>query len=136
MIGENKLVEHAQHVNHYYGISKEHVDEKISEGRDMILEIEIQSTLKVKKRFPDAPLLFVTPPSTGGLRHRLVRRGTKTVEVIDVRLRHVAEEVMGAGVYDYLLINDKIQPYAEQMYQLIQLQYSKTSCHLDFLGRV
>ena len=68
MIEENKLVEYAQYVNHYYGTPKENVDKKMSEGKDVILELEIQGALKVKKRFPDALLLFVTPPSAEELR--------------------------------------------------------------------
>ena len=90
----------------------------------------------MKKRFPDALLLFVTPPSAEELRRRLVGRGTETIEVINARLRRAAEEAAGMEAYDYLLINDEIQPCVEQMHQLIQLQHSKTSYHLDFLSRM
>ena len=90
MIEENKLVEYAQYVNHYYGTPKEYVDKKMSEGKDVILEIEIQGALKVKKRFPDALLLFVTPPSAGELKKRLVGRGTETMDVIESRMQGCA----------------------------------------------
>ena len=63
MIEENQLVEYAQYVNHYYGTPREYVEKKMAEGKDVILEIEIQGALKVKKRFPDALLLFITPPN-------------------------------------------------------------------------
>lgn len=136
MIEEGRLVEYAQYVNHYYGTSRDYVEKKMAEGKDVILEIEIQGALKVKKRFPDALLIFVTPPSAGELRRRLVGRGTETIEVINARLRRAAEEASGMEAYDYLLINDEIDACVEQMHQLITLQHSKTCYHLDFLSRM
>ena len=136
MIEEGRLVEYAQYVNHYYGTPRDYVEKKMAEGKDVILEIEIQGALKVKKRFPDALLIFVTPPSAGELRRRLVGRGTETIEVINARLRRAAEEASGMEACDYLLINDEIDACVEQMHQLITLQHSKTCYHLDFLSRM
>lgn len=136
MIEDGRLVEYAQYVNHYYGTPRDYVEKKMEEGKDVILEIEIQGALKVKKRFPDALLIFVTPPSAGELRRRLVGRGTETIEVINARLRRAAEEASGMEAYDYLLINDEIDKCVEQMHQLITLQHSKTCYHLDFLSRM
>jgi len=135
MRDERKLVEYAQYVNNYYGTPKEYVEQKMAEGKDVILEIEIQGALKVKKRFPDALLLFVTPPSAEELRRRLVGRGTETLEVINARLARAAEEASGMEAYDYLLINDDLDRCVEEMHQLIQLQHRKTSYHLDFLSK-
>ena len=134
MRDERKLIEYAQYVNNYYGTPKEYVEQKMAEGKDVILEIEIQGALKVKKRFPDALLLFVTPPSAEELRRRLVGRGTETLEVINARLARAAEEASGMEAYDYLLINDDLDRCVEEMHQLIQLQHRKTSYHLDFLS--
>jgi len=136
MIEEKKLVEYAQYVNHYYGTPREYVEQRMEEGKDVILEIEIQGALKVKKRFPDALLIFVTPPDAQELRRRLVGRGTETIEVINARLRRAAEEASGMEAYDYLLINDEIATCVEQMHQLIQLQHNKTGYHLEFLNRM
>ena len=136
MRDEQKLVEYAQYVNNYYGTPKEYVEQKMAEGKDVILEIEIQGALKVKKRFPDALLLFVTPPSAEELRRRLVGRGTETLEVINARLARAAEEASGMEAYDYLLINDDLDRCVEEMHQLIQLQHRKTSYHLDFLSKM
>lgn len=136
MRDERKLVEYAQYVNNYYGTPKEYVEQKMAEGKDVILEIEIQGALKVKKRFPDALLLFVTPPSAEELRRRLVGRGTETLEVINARLARAAEEASGMEAYDYLLINDDLDRCVEEMHQLIQLQHRKTSYHLDFLSKM
>ena len=136
MRDKRKLVEYAQYVNNYYGTPKEYVEQKMAEGKDVILEIEIQGALKVKKRFPDALLLFVTPPSAEELRRRLVGRGTETLEVINARLARAAEEASGMEAYDYLLINDDLDRCVEEMHQLIQLQHRKTSYHLDFLSKM
>ena len=136
MRDERKLVEYAQYVNNYNGTPKEYVEQKMAEGKDVILEIEIQGALKVKKRFPDALLLFVTPPSAEELRRRLVGRGTETLEVINARLARAAEEASGMEAYDYLLINDDLDRCVEEMHQLIQLQHRKTSYHLDFLSKM
>ena len=136
MIEERELIEYAQYVNNYYGTPKEYVEQKMAEGKDVILEIEIQGALKVKKRFPDALLLFVTPPSAEELRRRLVGRGTETLEVINARLARAAEEASGMEAYDYLLINDDLDRCVEEMHQLIQLQHRKTSYHLDFLSKM
>ena len=136
MRDERKLVEYAQYVNNYYGTPKEYVEQKMAEGKDVNLEIEIQGALKVKKRFPDALLLFVTPPSAEELRRRLVGRGTETLEVINARLARAAEEASGMEAYDYLLINDDLDRCVEEMHQLIQLQHRKTSYHLDFLSKM
>ena len=136
MRDERKLVEYAQYVKNYYGTPKEYVEQKMAAGKDVILEIEIQGALKVKKRFPDALLLFVTPPSAEELRRRLVGRGTETLEVINARLARAAEEASGMEAYDYLLINDDLDRCVEEMHQLIQLQHRKTSYHLDFLSKM
>ena len=136
MRDERKLIEYAQYVNNYYGTPKEYVEQKMAEGKDVILEIEIQGALKVKKRFPDALLLFVTPPSAEELRRRLVGRGTETLEVINARLARAEEEASGMEAYDYLLINDDLDRCVEEMHQLIQLQHRKTSYHLDFLSKM
>ena len=136
MRDEQKLIEYAQYVNHYYGTPKEYVEQKMAEGKDVILEIEIQGALKVKKRFPDALLLFVTPPSAEELRKRLVGRGTETLEVINARLARAAEEASGMEAYDYLLVNDDLDRCVEEMHNLIQLQHRQPCYHLDFLSRM
>ena len=136
MIEEDRLIEYAQYVNHYYGTPKDYVMQQMAQGKDVILEIEIQGALKVKTRFPDALLLFVTPPSAEELCRRLVGRGTETLEVINARLRRAAEEASGMEAYDYLLINDEIDRCVEEMHNLIQLQHRRTAFHLDFLNQM
>ena len=85
----------------------------------MILEIEIQGALKVKERFPESLLLFVTPPSAGELQRRLVGRGTETDEVIRQRLARASEESEGIEAYDYIVVNDNLERCVEEINQLV-----------------
>ena len=86
MIEEDSFIEYAKYVDNYYGTPKEYVQKKLDEGKDVILEIEIQGALKVKKAYPDTLLLFVMPPSAALLRERLTGRGTESEDVIASRL--------------------------------------------------
>lgn len=136
MIKEEQLIEYAQYVNNYYGTPRQYVFQQMADGKDVILEIEIQGALKIKERFPDALLLFVMPPSADELKRRLVGRGTETMEVIDQRLHRAAEEAAGMTSYDYILINDKVDSCVEAMHQLIQTQHRKVSSNLDFIEQM
>ncbi len=136
MIKEEQLIEYAQYVNNYYGTPRQYVFQQMADGKDVILEIEIQGALKIKERFPDALLLFVMPPSADELKRRLVGRGTETMEVIDQRLHRAAEEAAGMTSYDYILINDKVDSCVEAMHQLIQAQHRKVSSNLDFIEQM
>lgn len=136
LIEEDQLIEYARYVNHYYGTPKEYVLEQMEAGKDVILEIEIQGALKVKEKFPDTLLLFVTPPSAEELRRRLINRGTETMEVIEARLKRAGEEAESMDGYDYLLINDKLDDCVEDMHRLIQAQHLKTSFQKDFVNQM
>lgn len=136
MIQEEQLIEYAQYVNNYYGTPRQYVFQQMSDGKDVILEIEIQGALKIKERFPEALLLFVMPPSADELKHRLTSRGTESAEVIAARLHRASEEAVGINEYDYILINDKIDTCVEEMHQLIQAQHSKVSNNLDFIEQM
>ena len=78
MIAKDELIEYAKYVENYYGTPRAYVEEQLEAGKDVILEIEIQGALKVKEKFPETLLLFVTPPSAAELRRRLEGRGTET----------------------------------------------------------
>ena len=136
MIREGELIEHAQYVNNYYGTPRQYVFQQMADGRDVILEIEIQGALKIQERFPEALLIFVMPPSADELKRRLVGRGTESMEVIDRRMRRAAEEAAGITSYDYILINDTLDACVEEMHQLIQTQHKKVSQNLDFIEQM
>ncbi len=91
-------------VGNYYGTPRAAVEQKLSEGKDVILEIEVQGAMNVKESFPDA-VLFILPPSVNELRRRLDKRGTESAEVINKRISEAASEISKADNYDYIMIN-------------------------------
>ena len=133
MIKDDALIEYAQFVGNYYGTPKAYVEEQLETGKDVILEIEIQGALKVKEKFPDTLLLFVTPPSAGELERRLRGRGTETDEVIKSRLKRAVEEAEFMDRYDYILVNDDLETCVQEMHELIQAQRHKTSQNQEFI---
>ena len=118
-IARDGLIEYASYCGNYYGTPKAYVEERLSEGRNVILEIEIQGALKIKDRFPESLLIFVTPPNAEELKRRLEGRGTESEEVIDSRLARAAEESKGVEFYDYLVVNDKLEESAEEVHHLV-----------------
>ena len=92
LIREDALIEYAQYVENYYGTPRSYVEEQLSAGRNVILEIEIQGAMKVKEKIPEALLVFVTPPTVAELEKRLKGRGTETDQVIADRLARAGEE--------------------------------------------
>ena len=133
MIEEEQLIEYAQYVNHYYGTPKEYVLRQMAEGKDVILEIEIQGALAIKRQFSNALLLFVLPPSAQELKRRLVGRGTESLDVIEARLRRAFDEAEGMDSYDYILVNDDVDACVEDMHELIKAQHLRVCHNLDFI---
>ena len=118
-IARDGLVEYAQYCGNYYGTPRAYVEEQLSAGRNVILEIEMQGALKIKEKFPESLLLFVTPPSVAELERRLTGRGTEKPEVIARRLARAAEESEGVEAYDYIVVNDRLEECAEEIHMLV-----------------
>lgn len=145
MIEKDMLVEYAQYVGNYYGTPKEYVDSQLEAGKNVILEIEIQGALKIKKKFPDTKLLFVTAPSADILRDRLVGRGTETLDVVNARLSRAYEESLGVEEYDYLVVNDDLNEAVDLVNKIITAENSNNkasvidnsiSSNLDFINNM
>ena len=119
-IVQNGLIEYALYCGNYYGTPKAYVEEQLAAGRNVILEIEIQGALKIKEKFPDSLLIFVTPPSAEELKRRLEGRGTETPEVIARRLARASEESEGIEAYDYIVVNDKLEDCVEELHRLVE----------------
>ena len=145
MIEADELIEYAQYVKNYYGTPKAYVQQQLDLGKNVILEIEIQGALKIKKQFPDTILLFVTAPDAKTLRDRLVGRGTETQDVINARLARACEESEGIENYDYLVVNDTVAHGVEVIHQLIGDERSentaqnaayRVSSNIDFINNM
>ncbi|MCI8514765.1 MAG: guanylate kinase [Lachnospiraceae bacterium] len=133
MIAKNELIEHARYVNHYYGTPSGYVEKQREAGRDVLLEIELQGALQIRKRYPEAVLIFVAPPGAEELRRRLAGRGSETEEAIAARLNRAVEEAEYMENYDYLLINDDLETCVEKLHALIAGQHMRSREQLPFI---
>ncbi len=127
MIAGDELIEYACYVGNYYGTPRAYVEQQLAGGRDVVLEIEIQGARKVKERFPDTVLLFVSPPDAQELKRRLARRGTESPEVIETRLARAVEEAEGIEDYDYFVINDDLDTCVEHVHRIVECERSRVS---------
>lgn len=115
MIEQNELLEHAEYVGNYYGTPLQYVEQTLAEGKDVLLEIEVQGALQVRKLVPEGVFIFLAPPSLDELRNRIVGRGTETEELIDNRMKVAKEELEMMDHYDYVVENDEIQAACDRI---------------------
>ena len=135
-IGQDGFIEYACYCDNYYGTPREYVENQLNDGKDVILEIEIQGALKVKEKFPSALLLFVMPPTADELKRRLEGRGTESAEVIDKRLKRAFEEAEGIEAYDYIIINDDLEECVKEMHYLITAAHNTPGRNQEFIDKM
>lgn len=119
-VDEGQFVEWAQVHAHRYGTLVSEVESKLADGHSLILEIDVQGALNVKRRFPDAVLVFVEPPSLEVLRERLVGRGTETPESVELRLANAEHELSLADRYDVRIVNDDLEEATVALADVLQ----------------
>ena len=136
MIAKEELIEYARYVENYYGTPRTYVEQQLEAGKDVILEIEIQGALKVKEKFPQTLLLFITPPNASILRERLIGRGTETMDVIESRMQRAAEEAEGMQEYDYLIINDDLDTCVQEMHNIIEGEHNRSFRNGNFMCQI
>ena len=122
-IDEGNMLEWAEIYANRYGTPKKPVLEKLAQGRDVILEIEMQGAMQVKKSYPKSVLIFVLPPSISVLRKRLVDRGTETPEQIDLRTKTTLEEIKTIKDYSYFIINDDLASAVDDALTIINAEH-------------
>lgn len=125
-IKENGFLEYAEFVNAYYGTPIDYIEEQMEEGKEVIVEIEVQGALQVKERMPEAVFIFIVPPSRQALIDRLVHRGTDTEEIIKKRIEKAEREYSLAYKYDYIVVNDEVTNAADRIYAIIRAEHAKT----------
>jgi guanylate kinase len=125
LIKEDKLLEWAEFVGNYYGTPVDYVRETIESGKDVLLEIEVQGAMQVKKVFPEGVFVFLVPPSLSELRSRIVGRGTETEDVIHNRMQMAKEEIDLMDAYDYVVENDKVELACERIKSIVQSEHCR-----------
>ncbi len=125
MIAADELLEYASFCGNYYGTPKKEVSHFLEEGKDIILEIEVQGALKVKEIMPEAVLIFIFPPSFAELEKRLKGRNTETSDVIAKRLERAKEELVISKQYDYVVVNDEIELASKKIRCIVDAEKQK-----------
>lgn len=120
MIANNQVLEWAEYVGNYYGTPRQPVEDALSCGLDVILEIEVQGAMQIKKNFPDTVLTFIAPPSYEELEKRLRGRGTETEEQILSRLQTAKGELALMGDYDFIVVNDEIEQASQDLLTVLR----------------
>lgn len=123
----NELLEWAEFCGNYYGTPRKYVLEQLTLGKNVILEIEVQGALQVKKIYPDGVLAFLMPPNLEELGKRLTNRGTEDKETINRRIHRAIEEMELVDKYDYVVINDTIEQATEDMFTIVQAERMKSN---------
>ena len=136
MIANDELIEYANYVGNYYGTPKAFVEQKMAEGKDVLLEIEMQGALKIKEKFKDAVLIFITTKDAATLKSRLEGRGTETAEVIEKRLKRATEEAQGVEAYDYIVVNDILEDCVETVDRIIKNEHNRTSEKISIIEEI
>ena len=135
-IKKDGFLEYACFCDNYYGTPKKAVDEKLENGFNVILEIEVQGAMQIKEKVPEAVFVFISPPSKKVLRERIEGRGTETPEVINKRMTLAENELKQIVNYDYLIVNDEVEKAVKSFEDIVNAERLKTSRNLNFIQEV
>lgn len=130
MVRADAFVEWAHVHQHRYGTSKKAIEERMAQGADVVLEIDYQGALQIKKIYANAISIFILPPSWEELRARLERRGEDSPEVIDLRLRNAAVEVAQVQQFDFVIINELFERALFDLKAIVHAQRLKFAAQL------
>lgn len=121
-VEEGNFLEHATVFDNFYGTPKDMVLSRLERGRNVILDIDTQGGLQVRKAMPEAVLIFILPPSLSELRKRLVGRGTETADKVEKRLGKALNEIRLIGEYDYFIVNNDIEEAADEVRSIMKAE--------------
>jgi guanylate kinase len=126
MIAKDELLEYACFCDNYYGTPKAFINETIKQGKDVLLEIEVQGAMQVKRSYPDALFIFIIPPDMEELRKRLIGRNTETLDIIEQRLNRAKEELALYQSYDYVVMNDTVEQATNDILRIVESERLKS----------
>ena len=127
LIADGGMLEHACYCGNYYGTPRKPVEEALKNGKDVILEIEVQGALQIKQKFPECITVFILPPSMEVLESRLRRRQTEDEETIQKRLTKAKEELTFAKQYDYVVVNGELKTAVDDMQAILRAEHCRAA---------
>ena len=119
-VEKGEFLEWVKVYHDYYGTFRSEVDNGLAAGRDVVLELDPQGAIQVKKRLPDSILIFIVPPSLNELEKRLKRRSSESPEDLNLRLKEAKEEMKFVENYDYKVVNDKIENAVKELEKIVE----------------
>ena len=125
MIQKGEFLEHAEVFGNYYGTPKQKVLDKLTWGKDVLLEIDVQGAMQVKENHPQSITIFVCPPSLATLKHRLAGRGTESAESLNQRIAKALTEIEMLKNYDYYIVNDELDDAVKNVKSIIYAEHHK-----------
>lgn len=129
MIRDGEVLEYTEYCGNYYGTPRKGVEELIAQGRDVILKIEVEGAMNIKRLFPECCLVFILPPSLAELERRLRKRGTETEEKIIARTEQARREIELAENYDYLIVNGELSAAVDDLLAVLRAEkLRRTRC--------
>ena len=130
-ISQNELLEYNQYVNHYYGTPKAPVAKMLDEGKDVLLEIDVNGAQKVRQQMPDGVFIFLTPPDLHTLHTRLENRGTESEDVIMGRIKQARQEILVMQDYDYAVVNDTVANAVDHIKAIVEAEHVSVKRVID-----
>lgn len=134
LISEDAFLEYAEYVGNFYGTPKKFVDEAMEQGKDVILDIEVQGALQVTSKRPEVVRIFIAPPSWKALEERLTGRGTDSAEKVQKRLVRAKVELQTANTYDYFVINDTVERAVRELNAIMLAEHCKPADRMAILS--
>ncbi|WP_077367337.1 guanylate kinase [Anaerosalibacter sp. Marseille-P3206] len=136
MIKNNEFLEYAHVHTNYYGTPKSFVFDKIEKGNDVLLEIDVQGAMQIKEIYPKAIFIFILPPSMEELKNRIIKRGTESLENIEIRLNNANKELEYINEYDYVVVNDEVIKAVNKVESIIQAEKCKTERQIKNINNI
>ncbi|MBQ9459084.1 MAG: guanylate kinase [Oscillospiraceae bacterium] len=134
LIEDDAFLEYAEYVGNFYGTPKKYVDDAMAQGKDVILEIDVQGATQVSAKRPDAVTIFVVPPSWEALEQRLRDRGTDSEEKLQKRLVRAKVELQAASAYSYMVINDTVEEAVREVSAIMLAEHCRPNERLKLLS--
>lgn len=136
LIDYNGLIEWAQYVENYYGTPRKFVEQELAAGKNVILEIEVQGAMNIKKQYPDSMLIFITTKDIPTLYERLLGRGSESEEVVKKRMKRADEEAESMDCYEYIVVNDVLDECVDAVHSIVVSEDCRKENNIDFLNSI
>ena len=136
MIKNDELLEHNVFVGNYYGTPKAPVINCIENGKDILIEVDVNGAIQIRDKMPEAVSIFIMPPSLDILKKRLTGRGTDSEDVIEKRLNEALREIACAKDYDYIVVNDDLETAANDFVSIMLIDKFKTDRNLELINKI